>query len=171
MKRTSEFICNRSFQGFLKSRETPSDFGARQGAKMTNISLHCWDLREEKGLPPSLGKDGISAGLLGVPSPLFPGLDKPAHSDAISGRACPTVLMKLQWFIPFERYDFSDNVTLSPPIPDRDLGTHFAMTAPKETSHYQHSSLHRASSPHPDPPSPSTSTHLICMSTFQGLSI
>lgn len=41
---------------------------------MTNISLYCWDLREEKGLPPALGKDGISAGLLGVPSPLFPGL-------------------------------------------------------------------------------------------------
>lgn len=72
---------------------------------MTNISLYCWDLREEKGLPPSLGKDGISAGLLGVPSPLFRVLTSQLsvlHSDAVSERARPTVLMKLQRFIPFE---------------------------------------------------------------------
>lgn len=97
----------------------------------------------------------------------FWALTSQLHSDALSGRACPTVLMKLQWFTPFEGCDFSDNVTLSPPIPERDLGTHFAMAAPKETSHHQHSSLHRASSPHPDPPSPSTSTHLIARAPFK----
>lgn len=79
------------------------------------------------------------------------------HSDAASGRARPTVLMKLQRFMPLEGYDFSDNVTLSPAIPERGLGTHFATATPKETSHHQHSSLHRASSPHPDPPQAHTS--------------
>lgn len=120
------FICSRSFQGFLKSRETPSGLGARQGAKMTNVSLHCWDLREERR-PPWAGWDLSRSSR---PCQALPSQLGEIQSDAVLRRACRTVLTNLQWFVSFRGYDFLDNMTLSPPIPDRELCAHFAMATP-----------------------------------------
>ena len=42
--------------------------------------------------------------------------------------------MNLQWFVSFRGYDILDNMTLSPPIPDRELCAHFAMPPQGDSS-------------------------------------
>ena len=84
----------------------------------TNISLYYWDLREGTASCPGEGWDlsrSTGSAITSVSGPWTSQLSV-LHNDAVSGRACPTVLMKLQRLISSEGYDFSNNVTLSHPF-------------------------------------------------------